>query len=120
MQNTRNPLDLWIFRTKWFRRLGKKIYFYRLGVDVKQEKNLEKLKKIFKKSWKISVRDAVSKQILEHIGIQNVLVEPDPVFFDLQLRANRLEGDYFPTRSMCLQKVKSRMFQVPDLRSLHL
>ena len=51
-QSTRNPLDLWNFRTKLFRFFCKKIYFFRVWIDIKQEENLKKLLKEIKWEFK--------------------------------------------------------------------
>ncbi|PZM84976.1 hypothetical protein DLH72_02570 [Candidatus Gracilibacteria bacterium] len=108
-QSTKNPLDLWNFRTKIFRFFGKKIYFFRLGIDIKNEENLKKLKNIFKKYFKVVVRDKNSKNILDHIGVSSE-IQKDPVFYD--------DGDKKFEKDFCLKKIKSYDFSVSDLRNM--
>lgn len=78
LQSVRNPLDQWIFRTKIARLFRKKIYFYAVGIDIKQLGNYEKLEKIFKAAWKVTVRDEKSLKQLADIGVDSTLVD-DPV-----------------------------------------
>ena len=81
--NKKNPLDLWIFRMKFFKFFLKKIYFFRIGLSIKKEEAFLKIQKIF--SYKrsiIEVRDNYSKKVLEDLGVENVKKEYDPVFFD--------------------------------------
>ncbi len=105
-QSTRNPLDLWIFRTKIFRFFRKKIYFFRLWIDIREEKNLKKLKKIFKKYYKLAVRDKNSQNILEKIWVK-AKVSIDPVFYD--------DGVKYFKKDFCVKKVKSFDFSYKDL-----
>lgn len=81
IQSVKNPLNQWIFRVKFARLLRKKIYFYAVGIDIKQEENFEKLRKIFTKAWKVTVRDQKSQKQLKKIGIKSEIVD-DPVMND--------------------------------------
>ena len=81
LQSVKNPLDQWMFRTKIARFFRKKIYFYAIWIDIKQEENFKKLSKILKKSWKITVRDEKSQKQLENIWIQSEIID-DPVMND--------------------------------------
>lgn len=78
LQSVRSPLDQWIFRTNIARLFWKKIYFYAVWIDIKEEENIKKLKNIFKKSWKITVRDEKSQKQLDDIWITSEIVD-DPV-----------------------------------------
>ncbi len=81
--NKRNSLFLWFFRLKIFELFLKKIYFFRISIDIKNKKSLEYIKKIF--IWKrkiIEVRDDYSKEILKSLGIWNIKKNYDPVFYD--------------------------------------
>lgn len=108
-QNTKNPLDLRVYRTKIFRFFRKKIYFFRLWIDIKKEENLEKLKKIFKKYYKVLVRDENSKNILEFIWVESQ-IRRDPVFYDDWIKDFK--------KDFCLKKIKSQDFSVYDLKKL--
>ncbi len=81
IQVNKSPLDSWLFRVKTFDFFRKKYDFFRVSVDIKNENNLNKLKRIFKKANNISVRDNQSYNLLLENGI-NSNVEIDPVFFD--------------------------------------
>lgn len=78
IQSVKNPLDQWIFRVKVARFFRKKIYFYAIWIDIKNSENFQKLQKIFKNAWKITVRDEKSKAQLLQVWIQSELVD-DPV-----------------------------------------
>lgn len=108
-QNTKNPLDSWVFRTKIFRFFWKKIYFFRVWIDVKNEENLKKLRKIFKNPYKVVVRDENSKNILDFIGVKSE-VRRDPVFYDAWVQDFK--------KDFCLKKIKSYDFSVSDLKKL--
>lgn len=81
VQSTKNPLDSWIFRRRFFRLFFKKVHFFRVWINIKNEINLKKVKKIFKNSYKIEVRDNYSFELLKSLWI-NSTIEKDPVFYD--------------------------------------
>ncbi len=78
IQAVKNPLNQWIFRTYLARFFRRKIYFYAIGIDIKKEENFQKLEKIFKNVWKITVRDEKSQEQLEKIGLKSKIID-DPV-----------------------------------------
>lgn len=81
VQSVWNPLWQWLFRVRVARFFRKKIYFYGVGIDIKNSDNFKILEKIFKNSWKVSVRDEKSQYQLGKIGIQSHLID-DPVMSD--------------------------------------
>lgn len=81
VQSTKNPLDSWIFRRRFFRLFFKKVQFFRVWINIKNEINLKKVKKIFKNSYKIEVRDNYSFELLKSLWISST-IEKDPVFYD--------------------------------------
>lgn len=105
-QSTKSPLDLRVFRTKIFRKYKKKIYFFRVWIDVKKEENLKKLRKIFKSYFKVIVRDQNSKNILDFIWVESE-IRRDPVFYDDWIK--KFKQDF------CIKKIKSYDFSVSDL-----
>lgn len=111
VQINKNPLDLWIFRTNVFRFFRKKIEFFAIGLNISEEKNYWKIKKIFKKSKAISVRDSYSQNLLTQIGYDSELVR-DPVFLD-----NKKEEE---TGSYMIEKKSSFDFTYQDLKDLNL
>ena len=80
-QLTNSPLDLWIYRTRFFRFFRKKIEFFRIWINIKDENNYKKVKTIFKKAYKISVRDNYSLELLKKLWIDSI-IQKDPVFYD--------------------------------------
>ncbi len=101
-QSVKNPLDQWVFRAKIARFFWKKIYFYALWIDVRDSKNIKKLKSIFYKAWKVTVRDKKSQGILQDIWVSSQVV-PDPVM---------QEGEWW---GEILWKLSSRDFTLKDL-----
>lgn len=81
MQSVWNPLGQWLFRVRVARFFRKKIYFYALWIDIKNPENYKILEKIFKKAWKITVRDEKSQQQLQKLWIHSELVD-DPVMIE--------------------------------------
>ncbi len=81
--NKKNPLNLWIFRMKFFNFFLKKIYFFRVWLSIKKQDSFIKIYKIFSAKRKIiEVRDFYSKKVLDDLWIENVVIKYDPVFFD--------------------------------------
>lgn len=81
VQSTKNPLDSWLFRVRFFRFFMKKFIFFRVWINIKNELNLKKVRDIFKKAYKIEVRDNYSFELLKSLWI-NSSIEKDPVFYD--------------------------------------
>ncbi len=90
VQKNKSPLDSWVFRINIFNLFFKKYEFFRIWINIKQEQNYKKLKRIFKKAKYISVRDEYSKELLSEVWINSTL-EKDPVFFD---KPNSLDEKY--------------------------
>ncbi len=82
-ENSENNTNLaqWNFRTKIIRFFKKNILFWWIWINIKQEKNLKILKKIFSWAYNVTVRDIYSKGILDKIWINSKIIK-DPVFFD--------------------------------------
>jgi len=81
--NKKNPIDLWIFRIKFFHFFFKKIYFFRVWLSIKREDSFEKIYKIFSaKRNIIEVRDNYSKKVLQDLWVENIKKEYDPVFYE--------------------------------------
>jgi polysaccharide pyruvyl transferase WcaK-like protein len=78
-QSNKSPLDLWLMRVRFFNFFRKHYVFFRWWIDIKNEENLAKVKKIFKKAYKIEVRDQNSFDLLKKLWIVSVL-KKDPVF----------------------------------------
>ena len=85
---TNNPLDMWLFRAKFFKIFRKKVEFFRVGIDIKDisippkgKNNLEKVREIFAVAEYVSVRDIYSNNLLTDLWIKSTL-KKDPVFYD--------------------------------------
>lgn len=112
IQSVKNPLDQWVFRTKVARFFRKKIYFYAVWIDIKNSDNTEKLKKIFKKAWKITVRDEKSKAQLEELWIKSKIVD-DPVMNE-NLQHPSLQGERIQEWGKVLWTHSSKNFNLKD------
>ena len=58
--NYSNPLNQWLFRTSIMYILKKNIIFWGISIDIKNSKNLFKIKSIFSKASEVYVRDNLS------------------------------------------------------------
>jgi hypothetical protein len=54
-------------RVKFFNFFRKHYIFFRIGVDIKNAKNLQKVKQIFEKAYKVEVRDKNSFNTLQKL-----------------------------------------------------
>lgn len=78
-----NPLNQWLFRIAFINFLKKDIIFYWLSIDIKDQKNLKKIKRIFSVWTEIYVRDKHSFELLQNLQIKSQIIL-DPVFYDNQ------------------------------------
>jgi polysaccharide pyruvyl transferase WcaK-like protein len=81
-QSVENPLLQWNIRMIFFKIFRKKVEFFRIWINIKNSKNLKKIKNIFNWAYKISVRDKYSFKLLKNLDIDNVILLEDPVFND--------------------------------------
>ena len=105
-QSVSNPLNSRVFRTNTIRFFRKKIIFYGIWLDIKYEKNLEKLKIIFNNAHEIYVRDNYSYNLLKKIWISSEVIL-DPVFND--------NNKYNRNKDACIKKMDSKEFVLKDL-----
>lgn len=103
-----NPLYQILMRKKIAEWLGKKIEFFRVSVDIAQEKNYPLLQKILSHA-KVSVRDRVSGEFLSQLWVESS-VEYDPVFFD-----NGAQGIQNYHKNFCLKKIQASDFEIEEL-----
>lgn len=109
-QSVNNPLKSWLFRTNIFRLLFKKIIFFAVGLNIKNDINKIVIKKIFLGAYKITVRDEYSANLLKELWIESTIVL-DPVFFDKDLEP-------ILNKRLCLKKVKSKWLKIDDIRNI--
>lgn len=79
--NFSNPLNQWLMRTKIIKFFNKELIIYAVSIDIHQEKNIPKIKKIFSSAKEIWVRDKKSYEFLKNIWIDGSIIK-DPVFYD--------------------------------------
>lgn len=119
-QTTKNPLDQWIFRTNIFKVFRKKIEFFAVWLNIKDDWNFNKIKTIFSKAYKITVRDKYSYDLLKELNIESKIVK-DPVFND-NIRFSSIpplqEGSRY--KKYIIKKVKSYDFSYKDLEDIDL
>lgn len=79
--NYSNPLNQWLFRTEIIKILKKEIIIFWVSIDIKYERNLEKIKKIFANAKEVFVRDDASFELLKDLWVKSEIIL-DSVFFD--------------------------------------
>jgi len=109
-QSTNNPLNQWVFRTNIFRFFKKKIEFFVVWLNIKNESNFNKVKKIFNKAYKITVRDVYSSNLLFNLWVKSEIVN-DPVFNDVK-EVNK--------KNCLIKKVDSINFTFKDIENIDL
>lgn len=117
-QINKNPLDQWVFRTRVFRFFRKKFEFFAVWINIKNKINLEKVKKIFKKASKISVRDKYSLSLLKDLWIKSNLVI-DPVFYDNYSTFEKSFTLNNEQKSVLIKKVNSSIFNFKNLEGIN-
>ena len=111
--NKKNPLDLWIFRMKFFNFFLKKIYFFRIWLSIKKQESFEKIYKIFSGKRKIiEVRDNYSLKVLQDLGIEGIIKKYDPVFWD-----SWKSIDEILNKKVCIKKI-FKNFNIKDLQTI--
>ena len=109
LQKWDRTLDLRLFRTKHFRFFHKKYNFYAISIDVKKEKNLKKIYKIFKGANKTYVRDEHSRKLLFEMKLNAHEID-DPVFFD--------NPEYSPKHRSLIKVLNSKNFSLKDFKDI--
>ncbi len=120
VQSNKDPLDQWIFRTKFFRFFRKKFIFYAVWINIKNEENKKKLKSIFDKSYKVYVRDSYSALTLKEIWIESEVID-DPVFFDKDEIIDFIwekAVKKYEFKNLLVKKIESSEFNLKDLEMI--
>lgn len=112
VQSTRNPLDLWVYRTFWIRFLRKKLLFFAVWIDVKSKPGRKKIYKIFSyKKAEITVRDTQSFFILRELGLSWELVD-DPVFYEQKNKDRKGNISWvYSSQDFSLRDIQRHYFQ---------
>lgn len=107
--NYSNPLNQWLFRTEIIKMLKKEIIIFWVSIDIKHNKNLEKIKKIFSNAKEVFVRDNASFELLQNLWIHSEIIL-DPVFSDnWEVWLENYKKNYL------LKKVEAKSFCLDDL-----
>lgn len=119
-QKTFNPLNQWLFRTNYFKKLNKKVLFFSLWINIKNQENVEKTKQIFTWNCEIVVRDKSSFDFLADLWIE-AKRSMDPVFCD-NIPLEKLNWDsQFEVKiekSFLEKEIDSKNFNIKDLEEI--
>jgi polysaccharide pyruvyl transferase WcaK-like protein len=116
-QSTFNPLNQWAFRCAYFKKLYKKVLFFSIWINIKNEKNIPKVKKIFDWYNEIVVRDSFSLSYLESLWIK-AYKSMDPVFCDAIKLENLTWNSHFIKsimQSYLVKTIDSKWFEISTL-----
>ncbi len=110
--NYSNPLNQWLFRTEIIKMLKKEIIIFWVSIDIKHNKNLEKIKKIFSNAKEVFVRDNSSFELLKDLWIKSEIIL-DPVFSDnLEVWLENYKKNFL------VKKVEAKKFSLNDLKDI--
>ena len=90
------------------KKLQKKVIFYGVSIDIKQEENKGLIYDMFSWAFKVFVRDQASQEFLKNLVIESKLIW-DPVFYD----AWELEK-----KNSCIKSLQSSDFQIEDIQDI--
>lgn len=110
--NYSNPLNQWLFRTEIIKMLKKEIIIFWVSIDIKYEKNMKLIKKIFSKAKEVYVRDNASFELLKDLEIKSEIIL-DPVFSD-----NGEVGLEKYTKNFLLKKIEANTFFLWDIKGI--
>lgn len=110
--NYSNPLNQWLFRTEIIKMLKKEIIIFWVSIDIKHNKNLEKIKKIFSNAKEVFVRDNASFELLQNLWIKSEIIL-DPVFYDnWEVWLENYKKNFL------VKKVEAKNFSLNDLKDI--
>lgn len=110
--NYSNPLNQWLFRTEIIKMLKKEIIIFWVSIDIKHNKNLEKIKKIFSNAKEVFVRDNASFELLQNLWIKSEVIL-DPVFYDnWEVWLENYKKNFL------VKKVEAKNFSLNDLKDI--
>jgi len=104
-ETNNSALKQWKARAEFFYSLRKKVIFYGISIDVRDEKNYPYLQAVFSKADEIHVRDRYSQKLLKSLDIESELII-DPVFYDNGDRSNKL--------TKCIKSLDSHELYLSD------
>ena len=104
-ESNNTALKQWKARAEFFYSLRKKVIFYGVSIDIRNELNYPYISAIFSKADEIHVRDRYSQKLLKSLWIESVLMT-DPVFSDNGERSNEIKN--------CIKSVDSHHLYLSD------
>ncbi len=107
--NFSNPLKQWLFRSEIIKLLKKDLVIFWVSIDIKLNKNLSTIHKIFSQAKEVYVRDNASFELLKNIWVSSEIIL-DPVFSD-----NGQEGIKNYEKNYLLKKINAADFILDDL-----
>lgn len=108
-----NPLNQWLFRTEIIKIFKKEIIIFWVSIDIKYEKNLWKIKKIFWNAKEIFVRDKLSFNLLKNLWIKSEIIL-DPVFLDnWEIGLENYKNNYL------IQETDAKNFSLNKIKNIH-
>jgi len=119
-QKTFTPLNQWLFRSNFFKKLNKKVLFFSIWINIKNNSNLDKIKKIFSWNCEIHVRDKSSLELLVNLWIEAKRTM-DPVFCDnISLKELKWDSNFeISLKPSFLEKeIDSKVFKMEDLEEI--
>ena len=111
IQSVWNPLKIWLFRARLAKLFRKKLVFYWVSINIKNDVNLPFIKSIFSLWDEVYVRDEFSSDILRWLKIKCKVVL-DSVFYDDKDNSNLIK------KSFCLKKLECKKFKVSNLKNI--
>ncbi len=108
-ESNNTALKQWKARAEFFYSLRKKVIFYGISIDIRDENNYPYISAIFSKADEIHVRDKYSQKLLKSLWIESHLMV-DPVFSDNWERWNKIKN--------CIKSVDSHKLYLSDFADI--
>lgn len=107
-ESNNSALTQWRARANFFYSLRRKVVFYWVSIDVRDEQNYQYISDIFWKAAEIYVRDEYSYNLLKSLNIDSEVIV-DPVFYD--------DGEK-PEKTSCMKVVDSHDLYLSDFTGI--
>ena len=107
-ESNNSALVQWRARANFFYSLRRKVVFYGVSIDVRDEKNYQYISDIFSKASEIYVRDEYSHNLLKSLSINSKVIV-DPVFSDAGEK---------PEKTSCIKAVDSHELYLSDFTDI--
>jgi len=108
-ESNNSALMQWKARVEFFNSLRRKVIFYGVSIDIRNEANYEYIRAIFSNAAEIHVRDEHSYRLLKSLGIESEVMI-DPVFYD--------HGGKQREKNSCIKSVDSHHLTLSDFTDI--